>query len=173
LQILCHATTILEIYYFTSTCSGGNPADALSHASSKEEREALLGIMIEGTTTARLTELLHYVAAYCDRDIILSILQRGADIMAEDSEQRLPLEMAIAYKNSKCDFLLQKQYLHCCGASAGARETFFFFLNLQLPTAYQLVDRVWKQNDILVTKNKTKSKFSKLIQLVGILKNKN
>jgi ankyrin repeat protein len=78
--------------------------------------------MIEGCNA-----LLHYAAAYCDRDIILNILQQGADIMAEDSEQRLPLEMAISYKNSKCDFLLQKQYLHCCGACAGARETFFSF----------------------------------------------
>jgi hypothetical protein len=115
--------------------------------------------MIQGTTTAGLNALLQYAAVNCDRDIILNILQRGADIMAEDSEQRLPLQMAIDYKNSKCDFLIQKQYLHCCGASAGARAALFVLLNLELPTAYQLTYRVCKQNYMLpvVSKNKTKN----------------
>jgi hypothetical protein len=60
--------------------------------------------MIQGTTTARLNELLHCAAAYCNRHIILNILQRGADIMAGDSNHCLPLEAAIANKNSKCIF---------------------------------------------------------------------
>jgi hypothetical protein len=114
--------------------------------------------MIKGTTTARFTELLHYAAANCDRDIILKILQRGADIMAEDSRHRLPLEMAIDYKNSKWDVFCKSNIYFVVEPvqCAGARAALFFLLSLELPTAYKLTYIVCKQNHMLVSKNKTK-----------------
>jgi hypothetical protein len=44
---------------------------------------------------------LHFASAFCISNTILKILQRGADIMAVDSKNRLPLELAIANNNSK------------------------------------------------------------------------
>jgi ankyrin repeat protein len=49
------------------------------------------------------TTLLHWAAAYCDKTTILMLLQRGADIMLEDSLHRLPLEVAIHNNTSKCN----------------------------------------------------------------------
>jgi hypothetical protein len=78
--------------------------------SSKEEQEALMGIMMIDATgeTDINASLLHNATATCDRDTILKILQQGADIMAEDSQHRLPLEAAITNKNSK------SLHQHCC-----------------------------------------------------------
>jgi hypothetical protein len=71
-------------------------------AAYKEEREELIGIMIVGVNSASgINALLHYAAAYCDRNTILKILQLGGDLMAEDSKHRLPIEAVIANRNSK------------------------------------------------------------------------
>jgi ankyrin repeat protein len=45
--------------------------------------------------------LLHYAAANCNKKTILTLLRWDADILLEDSEHRLPVEVAIHYKNSK------------------------------------------------------------------------
>jgi ankyrin repeat protein len=60
-----------------------------------------MGVMIEVAQESNMNVLLHSAAACCDRDTILQLLQRGADIMAKDSKHCLPLEVAIANKNSK------------------------------------------------------------------------
>jgi ankyrin repeat protein len=54
--------------------------------------------------------LLHNAAANGDKATILAILHQGADLMAEDSLHRLPMEVAISSKNSKC-FLLKNLFL--------------------------------------------------------------
>jgi hypothetical protein len=60
-----------------------------------------MGVMIEVAQESNMNVLLHSAAAFCERDTILNILQRGADIMAENANHRLPLEVAIDHKNSK------------------------------------------------------------------------
>jgi ankyrin repeat protein len=82
-------------------CSGGNPADALAYCTSNnQERDALMGIIIDELSDTDINDLLHYAAAHCDSNTIKKFLHRGADIMAIDSNQCLPMEVAIAYRNS-------------------------------------------------------------------------
>jgi hypothetical protein len=78
---------------------------------------------VDGREEMDMNALLHCAAAHCDRDTILKILRWGADIMAEDVEQHIVLEIAIANKNSKfpliatCYIFLYKKYYHftkCC-----------------------------------------------------------
>jgi ankyrin repeat protein len=57
------------------------------------------------------SSLLHYAAIHYQKDLILKILKKGADIMARDNEGRLPLQLALNNKNSKLLFLLST--LHC------------------------------------------------------------
>jgi ankyrin repeat protein len=45
--------------------------------------------------------LMHFVAVDCNKDTILTLLRRGADVTLEDSLQQLPLEVAIDNNNSK------------------------------------------------------------------------
>jgi ankyrin repeat protein len=54
--------------------------------------------------------LLHYAAAHSSSDTILKILHRGGNLMVEDMKNCLPLEKALANKNSKLLFI--KIYLH-------------------------------------------------------------
>jgi ankyrin repeat protein len=68
--------------------------------------------MIDASEESNLNALLYCAAALCDRDTILKILQRGADIMAGNSNHRLPLEVAIAHKNSK--YLFIALTIICC-----------------------------------------------------------
>jgi ankyrin repeat protein len=98
-----------------------------------------MGIMMDGTNeTTRINALLHSAAANCSKDTILKILQRGADIMAGDSNHRLPLEAAIANKNSKYIFL-QSHYFSPMGQShrrgQGSQESTLFSLINPLKTA--------------------------------------
>jgi ankyrin repeat protein len=67
-------------------------------------------MMIDGAEESNINELLHCAAAYCDRDTILQILQRGADIMAKDAKHCLPLEVAIINKNSELFFLMLNHF---------------------------------------------------------------
>jgi ankyrin repeat protein len=63
---------------------------------------------------------LHCVAAFCDRDTILKSLQRGADILAGNSNHRLALEVAIDHKNSK--YLFIPLTITCCAQSWHTQE---------------------------------------------------
>jgi hypothetical protein len=93
----------------TDFSSGASPAEALDFIDGKEEKVKLMEIMLEAATYSNINAkemgyvcvLLHCAVAHCDSDIIAKILHMGADIMMKDSKQRLPLEVTIAYRNSK------------------------------------------------------------------------
>jgi ankyrin repeat protein len=45
--------------------------------------------------------LIHYAANVCQKEVILTLIRQGADIMLEDSLHQLPLQVAIYHNNSK------------------------------------------------------------------------
>jgi hypothetical protein len=83
-------------------CPGADLAEAMtSTISDTKKRAAIMGALIHSAKESDMNVLLHCAAAFCNRDAILNILERKADIMVKDSKLCLPLEVAIVNKNSK------------------------------------------------------------------------
>jgi hypothetical protein len=105
-DIMLHKDSITNQTDFSS---GASPAEALDFIDGKEEKAKLMDIMLDTATNSNINAkkmdyvcmLLHCAVAHCDSDTIAKILHMGADIMMKDSKQSLPLEVAIAYRNSK------------------------------------------------------------------------
>jgi hypothetical protein len=83
----------------------------MTWTSNKKERAKLMAAMMNGREEIDIDALLHCAAAFFDSNIILQILNRGANIMKEDLHHRLPLEKAIANNNSKFLILIKS---YCC-----------------------------------------------------------
>jgi hypothetical protein len=92
-------------------CSGADPAEAFELIDGNEKKAKLMDIMLDAASyindNAKVKDYLgmqlHDAVAQsqCTSVTILKILIKGVDIMETDSKQRLPLEVAIAHKNSK------------------------------------------------------------------------
>jgi hypothetical protein len=102
--------------------SGANPAEAFEVIDRKEEKAKLLDTMLDAASYMNanskfkdyLCMQLHDVVAQYNKYTIIKILNLGADIMVKDANQCLPLEVAIANKNSKSLIItkhVQKYYI--------------------------------------------------------------
>jgi hypothetical protein len=78
--------------------TGFDPAESMTF--NKEKQAELIDAMMDDIKEPDINALLHYASAYCNSGTILKALHMGADIMAENSLHCLPLEVAIANKNS-------------------------------------------------------------------------
>jgi hypothetical protein len=102
-----------SITYQGDLCSGADPSEAFELIDGKEKKSKLKDIMLDAASYSNVNAKfkdymcmeLHDAVAQCNSDTILKILIRGEDIMETDSKQRLPLEVAIANKNSKFNII--------------------------------------------------------------------